>query len=43
MSDEHGPSLEELTRDRIPYVVVLGVVVVVIAVLASLSAVGVVP
>ena len=34
MSDEHGPSLEELTRARIPYVAGLGLVVLVIGVLA---------
>ncbi len=43
MSDEHGPSLEELTRARIPYVAALGLVVVAIAVLAGLSAGGLVP
>ncbi len=43
MSDEHGPSLEELTRARIPYVAVLGLVVVAIAILAGLSAGGLMP
>ena len=43
MSDEHGPSLEELTRARIPYVAALGLVVVAVAVLAGLSAGGLVP
>ena len=43
MSEEHGPSLEELTRARVPYVVGLSAVVVVIAVLAVLAAIGVVP
>jgi hypothetical protein len=43
MSEEHGPSLEEMTRARVPYILGLGVAVLVIAVLAALSAVGVVP
>ena len=43
MSDDHGPSLEELTRARIPYVAALGLVVIVIGVLAGLSAGGIVP
>ena len=43
MSDDHGPSLEELTRARIPYVVGLSLAVVIIGVLAGLSAGGIVP
>ena len=43
MSDEHGPSLEELTRARIPYVAALSLVVLIIGVLAGLSAGGIVP
>ena len=43
MSDDHGPSLEELTRARIPYVVGLGFTVIIIGVLAGLSAGGIVP
>lgn len=43
MSDEHGPSLEELTWARIPYVAALGLIVAIIGVLAGLSAAGIVP
>ncbi len=43
MSGEHGPSLEELTRARMPYVAGLSLVVIAIGVLAGLSAAGIVP
>ncbi len=42
-SHHEGPSLEEMTRQRLPYIAVLSVVTVAVVVLAALIGVGVLP